>query len=545
MKNGKVVSCVISKNLAAPLTTQKEMTPLAKKILRVIFSKRFMIILLGLVQIGFFVLLAVLFATQGVLAYTVLTILSVLILMMVLSKDDLNPAYKLIWVLVFVLLPVVGALFYLMWGHRHVPKKRQQALDEIRHNLRGALPQNREVMETLLQDDRVLYSSAKYLYDYSMSPVYPADGVAYYPLGEDFFPPFLEAIENAKEYIYMQYYIMEEGVMLNTTLDILQRKAAEGVDVRLIWDGFGCLLTLPEDFCKKLHAMGIKCAVFSPIQFTIHVSDYAMLNHRDHSKITVVDGEIGFSGGLNFADEYINVKERFGQWKDTTVMVRGEAAANLAAIFLVSWDFITGSRTDFSAYIPKAQPHPMLSLGHGYVQPYWDSPLDIENISENAYLNIINHASEYVYISTPYLILDHEMITNLCLSAKSGVDVRILTPGIPDKPMVFLVTQSYYPVLMRAGVRIYEYTPGFNHAKMYVSDDRTAIVGSANMDYRSLYLHFENSVAFYGGPVISAVKEDMLACFEKSHEVTLEETQNMPMHRRLAQIVAKFLAPMM
>ncbi|MDL2253644.1 cardiolipin synthase [Ruminococcaceae bacterium OttesenSCG-928-I18] len=518
---------------------------MAKKLLRVIFSKRFILILLGLIQIGFFVLLAVLFATQGVLAYTVITIFSVLILMGVLSKDDLNPAYKLIWVLVFVLMPVVGALFYLMWGHRHVPKKKRRAMDEIEQNVQAVLPLNQEVLSALRQDDRILYSSAKYLTDFAMSPVYPADGIEYYPLGQDFFPPFLEALRNAKKYIYMQYYIMEEGVMLNTTIDILREKAAQGVDVRVIWDGFGCLLTLPEDFDKKLEAMGIKCAVFSPIELTIHVTDYAMLNHRDHSKVTVVDGEIGFSGGLNFADEYINVKERFGEWKDTTVMVRGEAATSLAAIFLISWDFITGQRTDFSAYIPPPQPHPMLSLGHGYVQPYWDSPLDIENISENAYLNIINHASDYVYISTPYLILDHEMITNLCLSAKSGVDVRILTPGIPDKPTVYLVTQSYYPVLLRAGVRIYEYTPGFNHAKMYVSDDKTAIVGSANMDYRSLYLHFENSVAFYGGPVISCIKEDMLSCFSRSHEVTLEETRQIPLHRRFAQIVAKFLAPMM
>ncbi len=517
-----------------------------KKILkRVVFSKRFALIVLALLQIFFFVGLMLFFANQGVLAYTFLTIFTIVVAMFLLNQDELNPAYKLIWLLVFVLLPVLGLLFYLMWGHLHVPKKRKKRFDEIDRRTHAALPQNPQVLEALRKDDSFLYNSARYLTDYANSPVYPADGVAYYPLGQDFFPPLLEALRSAKKYIFMQYYIIEEGQMFGSILEILREKAAEGVDVRLIWDGFGSLLTLPEDYDKKLADYGIRCAVFSPISFTIHVSDYAMLNHRDHSKITVVDGEIGFTGGLNLADEYINVKQRFGEWKDTAVMVKGDAAASLTAIFLLGWDFITGEVSDLSACLPPPQPTAMLSLGHGYVQPYWDSPLDIENVSENAYLNVINHASRYVYISTPYLILDHETITNLCLASKSGVDVRILTPGIPDKPMIFLVTRSYYPVLLKNGVRIYEYTPGFNHAKMYVSDDKMAIVGSANMDYRSLYLHFENSVAFYGGPIVEAVKADMLACFDKSHEVSLEETQQMPLHRRLAQTVVKFLAPLM
>ncbi len=516
-----------------------------KVLKRVVFSKRFAVIIFALLQVLFFVGMVLLFAYQGMLAYSFITVLSVFVLVFLLNQDDLNPAYKLIWVMVFVLLPLVGVLFYLMWGHRHVPKKRQQALNDASSKMHEAQPQNPQVMQALAKDDRYLYSSARYLLDYGHGPVYPADGIEYYPMGEDFFPAFLDALRGAKKFIFMKYYILEEGVMLDTTLEILRQKAAEGLDVRLMWDGFGSLLTLPEDFDKKLEAMGIQCAVFSPIQFTIHVSDYAMLNHRDHSKITVVDGEIGFSGGLNFADEYINAKERFGEWKDTAVRVLGEAASSLTGIFLVGWDFVTGQHSDYAAYFVPPVPTAMLSLGRGYVQPYWDSPLDMENISENAYLNIINHATEYVYISTPYLILDHEMITNLCLSAKSGVDVRILTPGIPDKPTVFLVTRSYYPILLENGVRIYEYTPGFNHAKMYVSDDKAAIVGSANMDYRSLYLHFENSVAFYGGPVIEDIKADMLACFERSHEVTLDETRNIPLHRRIAQIVAKFMAPMM
>ncbi len=512
---------------------------------RVVFSKRFAGIIVALLQVLFFAVLIILLANRGIAAYTVITIFSVLVMWFLLSRDELNPAYKLVWLMVFVLLPVVGVLFYLMWGHRRVPKKRLGQLHAAIHNVSSALTQNKRVMQALEADNVMLHRNAKYLLDVGKCPLYPADGVAYYPLGEDFFAAFLQAIQKAKKYIFMRYYIIDEGEMLGRTLEILKQKAAEGVDVRIMWDGFGSLLTLPENYPETLRTMGIRCEVFSPVAFTVRVSDYAMLNHRDHSKITVIDGKVGFSGGLNFADEYINAKPRFGQWKDTAVMVRGEAATSLTGIFLIGWDFATGTVSDIRDYLPEPEPSTMLSLGHGYVQPYWDSPLDTENISENAYLNTITQATEYVYISTPYLILDHEMISALCLAAKSGVDVRLLTPGIPDKPTIYLISRSYYPILLENGVRIFEYTPGFNHAKMYVSDDKTAIVGTANMDYRSLYLHFENSVAFYGGAIIQEIKQDLLACFGKAHEVSLKEATEIPLHLKLVQLGAKLLSPML
>ncbi len=552
---------------------------------KVVFSRSFLTLVLAIAQMVVLVILVYNLAPAGSWLYTVLTIVAVIVFIFVFEKDDLNPAYKLMWLLIIVLLPLTGALLYIVWGHRNVPRKLRRQMNAIELKIDATLRQNEDVLQQLTAVDDRHYHCARYLIDYAHSPVYPGSGQEeYYPIGQDFFPRFLDAIRGAKKYIFMEYYILEPGLMLDTTLDILRQKAAEGVDVRLVWDGFGSMFTLPRGFMEDLRASGISCQVFSPLYLRLFVQGYAMLNHRDHRKITIVDGEVGFSGGLNFADEYINEKVRFGEWKDTAFLIRGEAVYSLTTIFLRTWDFVTGRTSDYAAFradvlrnLPPSHArqsgaqHRVESGGcgsaiggtegddsngvqdaalptfeaRGFIQPYWDSPLDGENISENAYLNIIRQARRYVYISTPYLILDNEMITGLTLAAKSGVDVRILTPGVPDKPTVYLVTQSYYRILLKEGVRIYQYTPGFNHAKMYVADDAVAVVGSANMDYRSLYLHFESCVAFYGGPVVPATKQDMLRSFEKAHEVTLEEVQTMPFFRRIAQIFARFFAPLL
>ncbi|MDL2325218.1 cardiolipin synthase [Ruminococcaceae bacterium OttesenSCG-928-A16] len=518
------------------------------KIKKLVLSKTFAFALLALLQIGFFVALVYFFANSGALAYTILTIITVLVLVIIFEQDELNPAYKVMWILIIVVMPITGALFYLLWGHRHVPRRKRKQLIEIEEQTDKMMQQDETLLPLLQQYDKDMYHSAQYLWRQAAAPLYAGAKVEYYPIGDDFFPRFLEAIRGAKKFIYMEYFIYREGVMWDTTLEILRQKAAEGVDVRVLYDGFGSLFTLPNDYYKTLRSYGIQCYPFAPLQFTLHLSDYAMLNHRDHRKITVVDGEIGFSGGLNFADEYINQLERFGEWKDTAFRIEGEAVYSLTITFLKAWDYAANTTSDYESYRPAKSPAPANYLQiaqNGLVQPYCDSPLDAENVSENAYLNVISRANHYVYISTPYLVLDYEMINSLSLAAKSGVDVRILTPGIPDKSMVFLLTQSYYPTLLRSGVRIYEYTPGFNHAKMYVSDDKQAIIGSANMDYRSLYLHFENCVSFYGGTIVHQAKQDMVDSFAKAHEITLDETKQTPFLRRIMQIIVRFFAPML
>ncbi|MEG0110561.1 MAG: phospholipase D-like domain-containing protein, partial [Oscillospiraceae bacterium] len=281
----------------------------------------------------------------------------------------------------------------------------------------------------------------------------------------------------------MEFFFIEDGIMWDKTLELLTSKAAQGVDVRIIYDSFGCIVTLPDRYEDKLRKLGIKCEIFNPLRFSVRPSDYSMLNHRDHRKITVIDGEVGFTGGVNFADEYINATNPYGKWKDTALMLKGPGVYSLTVTFLKMWDFITKSQTKYTQYIPTTS-----FEADGYVQPYCDSPIDNETVSEYTYLNVLQRAQDYVYIATPYLVIDNEMLTALCLAAKSGIDVRLITPGVPDKWYVYYVTQSYYPALIKAGVRIFEYQPGFIHAKMYVSDDKVAIVGSANMDYRSLYL---------------------------------------------------------
>lgn len=516
------------------------------RIMRIVLSRTFAFSVLIILQIALFFALVLWLANYAALVYTLITVITALVLVLIMERDDVNPAYKLMWTLVMILMPVFGTFFYLLWGHRHVPRRRRRVLKSLDERLKQALVYDDSIIAGLQDKDAKLGQNALYLQSFANAPLYKATNIEYYDIGESFFPKFLDAIKAAKKYIFMQYYILEPGIMLDTTVDILVQKVREGVDVRILWDGFGSIFTMPREYAKRLKTSGIKCGVFEPLHFTPHISNYAMLNHRDHRKIAIIDGDVAFSGGLNFADEYINVKKRFGQWKDTAFKITGNAVYSLTTTFLSAWDYVAGTSSVFEDYKPQSfATNTCNAAAYEYVQPYFDSPLDSENVCENAYMNIIRHADNYVWISTPYLILDHEMITNLTLAAKSGVDIRILTPAIPDKPAVFFVTQSYYRVLLECGVRIYEYTPGFNHAKMYVSDDKAAIIGSANMDYRSLYLHFENCVAFYGGNIVASAKRDMQNSFEVSKEITMADIENIRFSRRMLQIAAKFFAPML
>lgn len=512
-----------------------------KKLLKFLTSRTFLFIVLILLQLALLVGLLVEFSRVGSVLYLLLTILSVLVMLPILEYADINPAYKLMWLLLIIAMPLSGAVFYMLLGSRGIRPKKAAQFADIEHKAAAAIQLDGPASCALKQFDRGLERSVDYLSTYAASPVYQATQSRYFATGEDFFPVFLEELRKARRSVFMEYFIIEEGEMWNQTLELLKEKARQGLDVRVIYDGVGSMFTLPLDYDEQLRAAGVKCYAFNALHFSWHLTDYKMLNNRDHRKIAVIDGEIGFSGGLNFADEYINRKRRFGYWKDTAFMLKGPAVYSLTLTFLRMWDFVAGTDTVFRDYLPVTR----FEEEQGFVQPYCDSPLDGENISENAYLNVLQQAKDYVYLTTPYLILDNEMLTSLCLAAKSGVDIRIITPGIPDKWYVYYVTQSYYATLLKAGVRIYEYTPGFIHAKMYLSDDKLAIVGSANMDYRSLYLHFENCCAFYGGHMPHDVKEDILQTMAASHEVTLKEALNAPLYKWVAQIFLRLFAPLM
>ena len=464
-------------------------------------------------------------------------LLSLLITLGIINSKS-NPAYKIAWLIPILLFPVFGGLVYLLFGSdrtgRYLRKKLQGIGTEMDNVIGEA--HRRSGAEQLPPDAA---NQSRYISHCAYCPPYQNTTTEYLPLGEVKFERMVEELKKAKHYIFLEYFIIQEGKMWNTILDILRQKAAEGVDVRVIYDDMGCIMILPTGYDRTLEQMGIKCRIFNP--FVPILS--SRFNTRDHRKICVIDGNVGFTGGINLADEYINAYEKHGHWKDTSILLKGEAVFNLTVMFLSMWDYLdsTTGKTDYSRYYPTVWDE----NAKGYVQPFADNPLDDEAVGETVYLNLINKAKRYVYITTPYLILSSEMLTALTSAAKCGVDVRIITPHIPDKWYVHAVSRSHYQPLIEAGVKIYEYTPGFIHAKTFVVDDDYAVVGTINLDYRSLYLHFECAVWMYQTPSVAQVRDDFFKTQQISQEITLEECRSLSFPRRLGRSVLRVFAPLM
>lgn len=467
--------------------------------------------------------------------YAASVLLSLLMLLAIINGKS-NPAYKIAWLIPILLMPVFGGLFYIVFGSNHtgryIREKMRQIGDEMTEPLKQA---NMESGIEKMPLDVV--NQSRYISQWAYSPPYRNTTTEYLPMGEIKFERMVEELKKAKQYIFLEYFIIQEGKMWNTILDILKEKVKEGVDVRLIYDDMGCIMTLPTGYDKKLREMGIKCSIFNP--FVPILS--SKFNTRDHRKICVIDGNVGFTGGINLADEYINEYEKHGHWKDTAIMLKGEAVFSLTAMFLSMWDYLNEVEDDYSKYYPTEWD----TNAQGFVQPFTDNPLDDEAVGETVYLNLINKAKKYVYITTPYLILDSEMATALSAAAKSGVDVRIITPHVPDKWYVHAVSRAYYEMLVEAGVKIYEYTPGFVHAKTFVVDDEYAVVGTINLDYRSLYLHFECAVWMYQTTSVAEVRDDFFKTQNMSQEITLEQCRNVSFLRRLGRSLLRVFAPLM
>ena len=468
--------------------------------------------------------------------------MSALTVLAILNGRD-NPSYKMAWILLMLSLPVFGFSIYIMFGRPRSARAFRNRHELAEWDSRHLLPQRGEAREHLEKSSRRANRQSVYLEKSAGFPVYEQTQTVYYPEGQLLFESMVKELQLAQHFIFMEYFIIDDGEMWRTILDILEMKAKEGLDVRLIYDDVGCVGTLPAKFYRTLRERGIKCEVYNPFRPVVSV----VFNNRDHRKIMVIDGHTGFTGGINLADEYINQKKRFGHWKDTGVMLKGEAVWSFTVMFLRMWSVVTGSREEIKEDLPYDTHRYAGTVFEtdGFVQPYSDSPLDQEPVGENVYLDIINHASSYVYIFTPYLVIDNEMMTALCLAAKSGVDVRIVTPGIPDKKLVSLATRSYYDQLIDSGVRIFEYQPGFLHAKCFVCDDEIATVGSVNLDYRSFNLSFECGVWMYKASAVAQVKEDALSTFEKCREVTCEECRARSAPVRVAQSILRLIAPML
>ena len=512
-----------------------------KNIAKLLFNRVFYVIFAMAVQLGW--LLTIFLRLAGYSRYMsfILDVISILVVLKIVNRK-INPSYKLAWTMLILCLPIFGLVLYLVFGRSRIAAYMQDRFNEMLMKSGNLLQTDPEIHDLLEAEDISACNQSDYIYHNAGYPIHGNTTAEYFQVGDDMFPVLVRELEQAQHYIFIEYFIIHDGVMWRTILDILERKVQEGVDVRLIYDDMGCLTTLPHKYYETMRSKGIKCQVFNPFRPILNI----IQNNRDHRKFCIIDGYVGFTGGVNLADEYINQKERFGHWKDTAVMLKGEAVWNMTAMFLHMWNVITNNREDHSLekYLPYVW-HPEAFEGDGYIQPFCDSPLDNETVGENVYLNIINRAKRYVYICTPYLVIDNEMMTALCLAAKSGVDVRLMTPGIPDKKLVFLLTQSYYEQLLEAGVKIYEYQPGFLHAKSFVCDDEIAVVGTINLDYRSLYLHFEDGVWIYRNQVIYDIKKDFTDTLEYCNPVSLEFCRGRNIAVRAMQSILRLFAPML
>ena len=451
-----------------------------------------------------------------------------------------NMAFKVPWMLLIAAFPIFGLCVFLLFGRSNLTRSMKKRYELIDEELFPFLNGDDEVIKELQEKDLSIANQSGYIWKYGHYPVYHNTDVAFYADASQGLEAQLAELKKAEHFIFLEYFIVDQGVMFDRIVEVLEQKSKEGVDVRLIYDDIGCINTLPPKYYKILQAKGIKCAAFNPFRPIMSV----IMNNRDHRKIFVVDGKVGFTGGINLADEYINVASRFGYWKDTGIRLEGEAVWSMTVMFLEMWNYINHSSEDYKQFMPQVyQKEPF--EGDGFVQPYGDTPLDHETVGENIYLNIINHAERYVYIFTPYLIIDNEMLVSLCNAAKRGVDVRIVTPGIPDKKMIFLLTQSHYEPLLKCGVKIYQYTPGFIHAKSFLCDDKIGTVGSINLDYRSLFLHFECGVFMYKTKALMQLKEDCMDTFAASEEMTLEFCRGQNVFIRIFQGMMRLFAPLL
>ncbi len=520
-----------------------------------LFSSRIIIIgFLIILQLAVILFGIVFLASKAFYMNAAFTTFSVILAIYILNKPE-NPSYKLAWIIPLLLFPILGGpLYFLMGGHKIGKHLRKEVLNgEL--ETQGLLNQDPEIMNELKALDFSFYNQCVYLgtehkssykgvdIDSTVFPVYRNTSSEFLSPGEAFFDTLLDELNKAEHFIFMEYFIIEEGHMWDSILEVLHRKASEGVDVRLIYDDFGCIMKLPKNYHNKLNDMGIKCKVFNPLN--AHAFNIASMNNRDHRKITVIDGHTGFTGGINLADEYINVTHPFGHWKDSAVMLKGDAVWSLTVMFMKMWNYCgTRVRFDYEQY----RPHVYRTLpfeNDGYVLPYSDSPVDWEMQAEMVYMNIINKADRYIYITTPYLIVDNELMTSLSLAAKNGVDVRIVTPRQYDKWYVHFCTQAHYYELIRAGVKIYEYTPGFIHAKTFVSDDETATIGTVNMDFRSLYLHFECGTLLYKTKAVMQLKEDYLKMLDECELITEDFCNNTNIFKRIFRGLFKVFSPLL
>lgn len=510
-------------------------------ITRLIFGRTTIFILLLLVQVlvlfgGFFLLGEKVIVINYAMGFVAIFIL----IYMVNSRRDAN--MKMTWIVLILSVPIFGVVLFIYTRLQPGTSVRAERIAQLVEEQRNYLAPDRRVTEEELAYARQEYGIFKYIYEGGNYPSYMDPGIKYFPLGEDKFEEMLIQLRMAREFIFMEYFIIEEGEMWSAIEDILVAKVKEGVEVRLMYDGTTSLSLLPRNFPKKMEELGIKCKIFSPMVPFLSTHQ----NNRDHRKILVIDGRVAFTGGVNLADEYINRRERFGHWKDTAIMVEGASVNSFTLMFLQMWNIDEVRREDYFKYVIASNDNIDESLHKGgFIAPYGESPLDDEEVGEKVYMDIISKAEEYVHIMTPYLILSETMVHTLIFAAQRGIDVKLILPHIPDKKYAYWLARTHYYELITGGVKIYEYTPGFVHAKVFCSDDLRAVVGTINLDYRSLYLHFECAAYIYKNPVIGDIARDFEETLAKCERVTLENCRMYSIIGKIAGKALKIVAPLM
>ena len=506
-------------------------------LIRLVFSRIGLILLMLILQLALVFFAYYLFAHYVPRLIVIQTVFEV-VMVLYLLNCHYDPSSKVTWLVIILIAPVFGTLLLLYtrmdFGHR----KLRDRLRELIEQTQDALPQSEETMNALCGISPESAALDRYLNLSGCFPVYDKTEVKYFPLGEDKFEELLRQLEAAEHFIFIEYFIIEEGRMWGRVLEILAQKAAAGVEVRVLYDGTNEFFTLPRSYPKRLEALGIRCKVFAPLMPFVSTH----YNYRDHRKIVVIDGHTAFTGGVNLSDRYINEERVYGHWKDTAVMVRGEAARSFTLLFLQIWN-MDEKTPEFQKYLNCYVP--AFDTAPGYVIPYGDSPLDDYRVGELVYIDILNRAKEYVHIMTPYLILDGELETALRFAAERGVDISIILPGIPDKKAPYALALTHYPSLLEAGVKIYEYTPGFVHAKVFNSDGHKAVVGTINLDYRSLYHHFECAAYMVDVPCVQEIERDFQETLKKCRRITPEDLRKEKWTRKVTGVLAKAIATLL
>ena len=509
---------------------------LIKRVINRLFSRPVVIGCFILVQLGVLYGAIVLLGQRVSFFYAFCRLVALVLVLQIIYRRN-NPSYKIAWIIPIMAMPLFGGLLYLVFGKTRLSHREIEKMRSIARDFGTAMAGVEDVLPAIEQQDPDGAMMSRYIRRAAGAPAFGGTETTSLPLGEVFFEHLMAELRRAEKFIFMEFYIIRPGKMWDEVHALLRQKAAEGVEVRLLYDDWGCMFKLPEGTDKQLEKEGIRTCVFNPFRAELSIR----FNNRDHRKIVVVDGEVAFTGGINISDEYINAAERCGHWLDCGILLRGEAVWGFTAMFLSMWDLVRGETTVFDHYRPTLV---LPEAEGGWVQPFTDTPLDEEPVGATVYKNIIQRAQKYVYINSPYLIIDDEMISALTTAAKCGVDVRLVTPAVCDSRLVQEMSRSYYEELVNAGVKVYEYTPGMVHAKTFVSDDRWAVVGSINLDYRSLYLHHECAVWMSGTQSVM----DMKAAFEEElthcQPFTAEMCREQSRYRHVLWAVLRALAPL-